>query len=136
LIIFCWVIIYINLLIFLFNTQLVIRFEPDKLLQSDNCLPSQNLASAPGLIRIKICTSPISKGLHESNRTRVCAVRAARQESTHIFGVGAWLACNLEQLTLYLPSRLDRVRFVQYGRPSTAPSLEQGVDLVYGHAYV
>jgi hypothetical protein len=34
---FYYIRIYTKLLLFLFKTQLVNKFEPDKLLQSDNC---------------------------------------------------------------------------------------------------
>jgi hypothetical protein len=36
--IFYYIKIYIKLLLFLFKIQLVNEFEPDKLLQSDNCI--------------------------------------------------------------------------------------------------
>jgi hypothetical protein len=39
--------IYIVLLVFLFNNQLVNEFEPDKLLQSDYWFSDQKPASAP-----------------------------------------------------------------------------------------
>jgi hypothetical protein len=45
--VFYWIKIYIKLFLFLFKTRLVNKFEPDKLLQSDNCSPDQNSASVP-----------------------------------------------------------------------------------------
>jgi hypothetical protein len=45
--IFYYIRIYIKLLLFLFKIQLVNEFESDKLLQSDNCPPDRNPASAP-----------------------------------------------------------------------------------------